>query len=125
MREYLADDHRILNAGDYFDSATAVGAGFNVDIEHPLQSLSLGHRCPALSGRPLMAVGLAYCGATPSRSAQNLTNGDAQMSLPDPLPTLCAALGTSVLQQERSFTLWYETPSDPVNLVKFSLRLRL
>ncbi len=48
---------------------------------------------------------------------------DGEKGALDPLPTLWAALGTSVLQQERSYTLWYEMPYDPANLVKFCLRL--
>ena len=42
VREYLLDHHRVFNTSDYLDGATAFAAGFNVDMEHPFQSL-----CPS------------------------------------------------------------------------------
>ena len=36
MSEYLVDDHRVFNAGDDFDGATAFGTSFDVDIEYSL-----------------------------------------------------------------------------------------
>ncbi len=38
--EYLVDDYGICGTGDDSDSTTTLGAGFYVDTEHPLQSLS-------------------------------------------------------------------------------------
>ncbi len=43
MNEYLVDDHRIFDTGDHPDSTATLGAGFYIDIEHPLQSLSPCH----------------------------------------------------------------------------------
>ena len=37
--EYFLDDHRVFDAGDHFDGATAFTARFDVDIEHPFESL--------------------------------------------------------------------------------------
>ena len=36
MGEYLVDDHGIFDTGDDSDCTTTLGAGFYVDIEHPL-----------------------------------------------------------------------------------------
>ena len=44
--EYLVDDHGIFDTGDHPDSTATLGAGFYVDIEHPLQALRSDHRHP-------------------------------------------------------------------------------
>ena len=43
MGENFVDDHRVFNTGDHFDGATAFTAGFDVDVEHPLEPLSSTH----------------------------------------------------------------------------------
>ena len=43
---YLVDDHGIFDTGDHPDSTATLGAGFYVDIEHPLQALRSDHRQP-------------------------------------------------------------------------------
>jgi len=54
--KYLLDDHRVLNASDYFDGAAAFTARFDVNIENPLQSLGPGHRCMAFGGRLVLCL---------------------------------------------------------------------
>ena len=56
MREYLRDHRRVFDAGNDTDITTAVTAGFNVDVEDPLQSLRPGHGCALLSGCLLLCL---------------------------------------------------------------------
>ena len=48
VSEYPFDNCRVFDRGDHFDRATALGASFDIDIEHPLQPLGPRHGCPAL-----------------------------------------------------------------------------
>jgi hypothetical protein len=41
--KYLPGHHRVFNAGNNPDVATAFAAGFDIDIEHSLQSLCPSH----------------------------------------------------------------------------------
>jgi hypothetical protein len=51
VRENLLVHHRIFDAGDDLDVATAALAYLDVDGENALQSLRPGHGCPAFSER--------------------------------------------------------------------------
>jgi len=48
MVQYLPDDRGILNAGDYPGRTTTDSAGFHVNVEYPLESLSPAHRYMSL-----------------------------------------------------------------------------
>ena len=50
MGENLLDHHRVFDAGDDLYGATAAFAGFDVDVEHPLQALRPSHGGPAFRG---------------------------------------------------------------------------
>ena len=56
MVQNLPDDRWIFNAGNYLGRTTADPAGRNVNIEHPFQSLSPGHRNMALCGCFLILI---------------------------------------------------------------------
>ncbi len=47
VRQYLLDHLRIFDARDDFHAATADTTRFDVDVEHPLQTLRPAHRCMA------------------------------------------------------------------------------
>jgi len=47
VSEYLLDDHGIFDAGNDPDITAAFTAGFNINIENPLQPLCPGHGCAA------------------------------------------------------------------------------
>ncbi len=73
MSEDLLDHQRILDAGDDPDGATAGSAGLDVDVEHPLQALSPGHRNAAFARRFLFpsSAGVGFA-ALASLSRRNL-----------------------------------------------------
>jgi len=58
MVQYLADDHGVLNAGNYSGRSTTDPADFHVNVEHPLESLSPTHRHMRLRARFLI---LTFC----------------------------------------------------------------
>ncbi len=50
VRQYLLNHQRVFDAGGDFHAAAADAAGFDVDSEHPLQTLRPAHRCMADNG---------------------------------------------------------------------------
>ena len=95
MSKYLINDHRIFDAGDHFDGATAFTARFDIDLEHtssPKQTLK--HLCLESPERLRPANGLehrngsyeyisAYCTA-----AQILKIGEKATAAVNPIPAI-------------------------------------
>ena len=65
MLKDLFDHRRIFDARNHLDRATTVGAGLDIDLEHPLQTLRPGHRDVARRG--WFVDGLSLASATPGR----------------------------------------------------------
>ena len=59
MSEYLFDNGRVFDSGDHFDRATALGASFDIDIEH--SPLRPGAETVLGRVHPLRWIGYALC----------------------------------------------------------------
>lgn len=60
MIQYLPDNHWIFHTGNNLDWPLTLLAGFDINIEYPLQSLSPTHRNMALSEAGEYRLGTAW-----------------------------------------------------------------